>query len=270
MTTKTFAITNPISVLGRIGHGSFRVTALDGATEASVTLTARIETSDVLERTTVELQNSTLQIISPRQGGVFELFGGRNRDAIDVEVTVPSGTALKISTVTADVTVIGRCGTADVASGASEFTADHVDGDLRLRYGSGNSHIDQVAGSVQIKTGSGSAQLREVGGACSSVCGSGRLEIGTAHGAVRFRGGSGGASLGAIYDNVDLASGSGEIRIGVPAGVSARLDLNTGSGHVDPGLPVSQTPAAGGRAITIRARTGSGDVQLFAASDAAA
>jgi hypothetical protein len=265
MTTKTFAITTPISLVGRIGHGSIRVTALDGLTEAIVTVTARTEPSEILDRTTVELQGTTLQISSPRQGGIFELFGGRTRDAIDVEVTVPSGTPLKISTVTADVTVTGRCGNADIASGASEVNADCVDGDLRLRYGSGNCHVERVTGSVQTRSGSGTARFGEVGGALTSDCGTGGLEVGTARGAVRFRAGSGGATLGAMYDDVDLASGSGELRIGVPAGVSARLDLTTGSGHVNPQLPISAT-STGGHVITIRARTGSGDVHLFPAA----
>jgi Putative adhesin len=262
MTTKTFTITKPIDLVGRIGHGTFRVTALDDVTEASVTMTARAEPSEVLDRTTVEMAGTTLQIISPRQGGIFERFSGRTRDAIDVEVTVPSGTPLKISSVTADVTVTGRCGNTDIAFGASDVNADFVDGDLRLRYGSGNCDVERVSGSVQLQSGSGTARFGEVGGALTSACGSGRLDVGTARGAVRFRAGSGGATLGAIYDDVDLASGSGELSIGVPAGVSARLDLTTGSGHVDPQLPVSQT-SAGGRAITIRARTGSGDVHLF-------
>lgn len=263
MTTKTFAIANPISLVARIGHGSFRVTALDDVSEASVTLTAESEPSEILDRTTVELRGTTLQITSPRQGGIFSLFGSRSRDAIDVVVTVPSGTPVKVSSFTAGITVTGRCGNADIAAGSSQVSAEHVDGDLRLRYGSGNCRIERVTGSVQANCGSGSAWFGEVGGALTSNSGAGRLEVGTARGAVRFRTGSGGATLGAIYGDVDLASGSGELSIGVPAGISARLDVTTGSGRVDPQLPISPTSTGGGRAVTIRARTGSGDVHLF-------
>jgi Putative adhesin len=263
MTTKTFAITEPISLVARIGHGSFQLTALDDVTEATVTLTAAAEPSEVLDRTTVELRGTTLQITSPRQGGIFGLFGSRSDDALDIEVTVPSGTPVKVSSFTADVTLTGRCGSADIAAGSSQVSAEYVDGDLRLRYGSGTCHIERVTGSVKANCGSGSGWFGEVGGALSSNSGSGRLEVGTARGAVRFRTGSGGATLGAIYGDVDLASGSGELSIGVPAGVSARLDVTTGSGRVDPQLPVSPTSTGEGRAITIRARTGSGDVHLF-------
>jgi DUF4097 and DUF4098 domain-containing protein YvlB len=266
MTTTTFAITSPISLVARVGYGSFRVTAIDDLAEASVTLTAVDETSDVLARTTVELRGSTLQITSPRQGGIFEIFGARTRDALDIEVAVPSGTPVKISSFTADVTVIGRCGDADIASGSSEVTAEFVDGSLRLRYGSGNCHVERVSGSAQVKSGSGAATFGEVGGPLTAACGSGRLEIGTARGAVRFRAGSGGAALGAIYGDVDLASGSGEISIGVPEGVSARLDMTTGSGRVDSELPISDATEGSNRTVKVRARTGSGDVHLFRAA----
>jgi hypothetical protein len=265
MTTKTFAITDPINLVLRLGNGSVRITTVDGLTQASVTLTPRAEPSEVLARTTVELRGTTLHITSPRQGGVFDLFGGAGRDALDIDVTVPTGTAVKIGAFKTDIALIGRCGNADIAAGAAEITADHVDGDLRLRYGSGNCRVERVSGSVQVKSGSGTAHFGEVGGALTLACGSGALEVDTARGAVRFRTGSGTATLGAIYGDVDLASGSGEFSIGVPAGVSARVDLTSGAGQVDPQLPVSQTRASG-PAITIRARTGRGDVRLFRAA----
>jgi hypothetical protein len=263
MTTTTFTVHEPITVLARIGHGSFRVNAVDDLTEATVTLTARNDSNQALGRTTVELNGATLQIIGPRQGGIFDVFSSRKHDAIDVEVTVPSGTALKISSFTADVTVVGRCGAADLASAASNVVAEIVDGDLRLRVGSGNCQVGRVGGSVHCRSGSGAVRLGEVGGAVTCASGSGRLDVGESHGAVRFRTGSGGATLAAIHGNVDLATGSGELRVGVPVGIAARLDLTTGAGQVDSQLPITDRSSGTGPAVTIRARTGSGDVHLF-------
>ena len=264
MTTRTFAITEPIRVLARLGHGSFRVTALDDLSEATVVVSAG--SADLLDRTTVELRGTTLRITSPRPGGILDLFGARPEDALDVEITVPSATPLKVSCVSADVVVTGRCGHADIATGTSQVSADFVDGELRLRNGSGHCEVARVSGSVQARSGSGTAHFGKVGGALTYSCGSGRLEIDEARGGVRFRAGSGAAVLGAIYDDIDLASGSGELRIGVPSGVTARLDLTTGSGRVESQLPVGQDAVRGGRSITIRARTGSGDVQLLRAA----
>ena len=40
----------------------------------------------------------------------------------------------------------------------------------------------------------------------------------------------------------------------------------TGSGRVNSELPITDAPAATGDPITVRARTGSGDVRLFRAA----
>ena len=271
MDTKTFPIDGPISLIGRVGHGSFTVTAVDDCTEATVTLSAVDKTAaDTLERTAVEMRGSALAVVTPRQGGIFDLglLGGRGRrnDALDIAVTVPSGTPIKVSAFTAAVTLHGRSGNADVAAGSSTIALDHVDGDLRLRYGSGSARVTRVSGSVEARSGSGNASFGEIGGSLSAGSGSGDLDVAAVHGSVRSRAGAGAASFGAVYGDVDLARGSGAIAIGLPAGRAARLDVVTGSGRVNSEMPVEDAPTADGKSITVRARTGSGDVRLFRAA----
>jgi DUF4097 and DUF4098 domain-containing protein YvlB len=266
MATRTFPLTAPISVLVRVGRGSLRVSAVDDLAEASVTLSPRPGATEIADRTVVELRGTTLTVISPRQGGVFNLFNARGHESIDIELVVPSGTPLKISSMSSDITLTGRSGHCEIETGSSAVSAEFIDGDLRLRTGRGDCQIERVSGSAQIQAGSGKARLGEIHGALTSATGSGRLDVGTARGSVRFRTGSGGAALGAIYDDVDLASGKGEMSIGVPAGLSARLELTTGSGLVDSDLPISANSTGSGRPVTIRARTGSGDVRLFRAA----
>jgi hypothetical protein len=269
MTTKTFPLDAAINLLGRIGHGSFTVTEQDGLTEATVTLAPRSKNSDLLESTLVEMSGRTLSVQTPRQGGIFDLglLGGNSRrEAIDIAVTVPSGTAVKISAVTADITVTGRSGSADIASGSSTISLGDIDGDLRLRYGSGTARVGDVSGSVEARSGSGDASFGEIGGALSAGCGSGNLEVSSVRGSVRSRAGSGTASLGAVSGDVDVARGSGSIAIGLPAGQPARLDVTTGSGRVESDLPIEDAPATQNDPITVRARTGSGNVRLFRAA----
>jgi hypothetical protein len=274
MDTKTFPLEGPIQVVGRVGHGSFTVRAQDDCEEATVTLAPRDKSggggSDFRQRTVVELRGTALVVMTPRQGGVFDLglLGGRGRrhDAIDVTVTVPTGTPVKVSAFTADVTLEGRTGTADVAVGSSAISVEHVDGDLRLRFGSGSARVGRVTGSVQARSGSGDASFGEIGGSLSAGCGSGDLEVAAVRGSVRSRAGAGAASLGAVYGDVDLARGSGAIAIGLPAGQTARLDVTTGSGRVNSELPVEDAPTSTSAPIMVRARTGSGDVRLFRAA----
>lgn len=265
MSTQTFPVRGQISLQVRLGHGSVTVNAEEGIAEATVSLTPRKPGTDIVERISVELSGQTLSVIAPRKGGVFDLpfFGNHGHEAVDAVITVPGGTPVKISVFTADIAVRGRVGATDLASGASSIDVERVDGDLRLRYGSGTCAVGEVTGAVEARSGAGNARFGRIRGALSTVCGSGDLDVGTVHGRVRARSGSGGASLGAVYDDVDLASGSGPVRIGLPAGQRVRLDLTTGSGEVDSDLPISSAPLRKGRSIAVRARTGSGDIRLF-------
>jgi DUF4097 and DUF4098 domain-containing protein YvlB len=270
MTTSTFPLTGPINLDVRVAFGSLTVHADDGVTDALVQVEPVDPTSDVLDRTVIHMNGNTLVVATPRRGGVFDLgiFGGPQdiRDSVDVTVTVPSGTAMKLSSFTAPITTLGRSGSADVTAGAAAVTLDTVDGELRLRFGSGNADVRAVTGAVQARSGSGNARFGEITGDVTCACGSGGLDIVLARGKVRSRSGSGTASLGAVYGDVDLASGSGTVAIGLPDGHSARLDITTGSGRVESDLPVDKAPAEAAKKISIRARTGSGDIRLFRAA----
>ena len=273
-THNSFPLTGPINLHARLGHGRITVTAIDDLETATVSLRphkaglTKGTANDAIERMVVELRGPTLYVTAPRQGGIFDMFGGmrREKDAVDVDVQVPSGTAVKISTFTADVEVVGRCGGADVATGAAAIALDDVDGDLVLRYGSGTSNVKHVNGSVTIRSGSGDAVLGSIEGQLQAGCGTGRLEVGSVRGAVRSRAGSGDAMLGVVYGDVDLASGSGTMQIGLPSGLAAKLDVTTGSGTVNTDLPIEDGPRRESPVITVRARTGSGNIRLFRAA----
>lgn len=271
MTTRSFPLDGPINLNARLGHGSLTVHCRDDLAEATVTLTPRPGGEEYAERVTVEMNGRTLTVTAPRQGGVFDMFGDlwRKQSAVDVEVVVPSGTALKAATFTASVTVDGRCGGADIATGAATVDIEYVDGDLRLRAGNATANVRRVSGSANVRSGAGTVDVGEIGGGMNCGCGNARVSAKIVRGPVHARCGSGEARFGAVYGNVDLASGSGSLAVGLPAGVTARLDLHTGSGRVDSELPISDTPGPltkPSAAITVRARTGSGDLRVFRAA----
>jgi hypothetical protein len=269
MSTHTFPLDGPINLLVRIGHGSVTVETATDLTQAGVRLEGGKGSADDIAQFAVEMRGPTLQVIGPRQGGIFDLgvFAGRHKHkGVDVHVTVPVGTAVKISTFTAPIWIPGRVGGADLAVGTGEVGVREVDGDLRLRFGRGSVRAVKVSGSVQVRSGSGDAVFGEIGGDLHAGCGSGGLRARVVHGSVTSRCGSGAARLGAVHGDVDLASGSGGVEIGLPIGVSARLDVQTGSGRVRSDLPIEEQAEPANQAITIRARTGSGDVHLFRAA----
>jgi hypothetical protein len=264
----SFPVTSPINLMARLGHGSLTVTAQDDLTEATVRLRQRDGGSDIVDRIAVEMRGPTLAVVAPRQGGLVDLLSGRrrDRDSVDVEIVVPTRTAMKLSTASADITVKGRAGGSDIATGAATIEIDTVDGDLRLRYGAATSRVQEVTGSATVRSGSGDDHFGEVGGPVQAGFGSGDLEVDIAHSGVRSRAGSGEARIGVAYGDVDVAAGSGGVSIGLPVGISARLEVTTGSGRVQSDLPIEGSSAPSGKSITIKARTGSGDVRLFRAA----
>jgi hypothetical protein len=269
MPLHSFPLSGPISLDVRLAHGSVTIETADHLTEASVRLEAGKNAGDLLEQTAVELRGDTLVVHAPRQGGIFDLakFGGlRGKAGLELHVVVPTDTPVKISTFTAPIRIAGDIGSADLAFGAAEAVVRRVGGDLRVRFGSGTAKVVEVTGSVQLRSGAGDAEFGEIGGALSSGCGSGNIQARVVHGVVHARCGSGNARLGAVHGDVDLASGSGGLEIGLPAGVSAELNVTTGSGRVRSELPIDDAPTSSAKPIHIKARTGSGDVRLFRAA----
>jgi hypothetical protein len=268
----TFPLSGPINLMVRLGHGSVTVTARDGLDQAHVRLTPRDGDSSVVDRITVEQRGAVLAVVAPRQGGLSDLLGGwrRDRDAVDAEIEVPTRTAMKITTASADIRIIGQSGGADLATGSAGIEVESVSGDLRVRSGSATTHVGAVTGDVVARAGSGSVSLGEVGGSVQSGFGSGDLAVETAHGNVSSRAGSGDAHIGCAFGDVEFTAGSGKVSVGLPEGVSARLDVTSGSGRVRSELPIEDGPRSDNKkSITVRARTGSGDIHLFRADQAA-
>lgn len=271
MSTTSFPLSGPIDLSCRVAFGTITVHAGDGVGEAKVVLTPRDPKSDYVERSTVELSGSTLIVHGPKpRGGFFDLpvFSGRfgERDAVDADITVPSGTPLKIASWGADVAVKGRAGATDIMSGSTTTEIDAVDGDLRLRYASGPARAQRVTGSIVVRAGSSSLVFGDVGGPIEIGCGTGSLEVATAGGRVRMRTGTGQATIAAAGGDVDFTSGSGGLSVGLRRGQPARLDVVTAAGQLRSDIPVEDAaPANTAHAITIKARTGSGDVRIFRA-----
>jgi hypothetical protein len=269
MPNHSFPLAGPIKLDVRLAHGSVVVETADHLTEASVRLEPGKHGAELLDQTAVELRGDTLVVHAPRQGGIFDLamFGGsRGKAGLDIHVVVPTDTPVKISTFTAPIRIPGDVGSTDLAFGSAQASVRRVAGDLRMRFGSGSAKAVEVTGSVQIRSGSGDAEFGTIGGAMTSGCGSGTLHARVVQGEVRARLGSGGAWIGEVHGDVDLVSGSGDFQIGLPAGISAELNVTTGSGQVRSDLPIEDAPRSSTPPIRIRARTGSGDVRLFRAA----
>jgi hypothetical protein len=272
MSSNTFPVSGPLDVSCRFGHGTLTVRLTDDLSEARVEVVPREPDSDVDTRFTIEQRGDKLLVEGPKPTrGLFDLsiFTGKfsSRESVDVQLVVPAGSSLKLATFAGDIGTSGRAGNVEIGTGATTIELDQIDGDLKLRYGTGASQVGRVSGSAQLKAGNAALTIAEIGGDLDIAFGSGSLDLGIAGGAIKLRAGTGSATVGRAQADIDVVTGSGDLTVGLVPGYQARLDVVTGAGRLHTEMPVEQEPSKALGSLTIKARTGSGDVLIRRASE---
>ncbi len=160
---------------------------------------------------------------------------GLSNTSVELEIRVPPGTSIRVDT------------------GAGQVQVQDVGGDVNVHTGAGDVRLDGVAGDIEADTGAGSIDVNG---------GTGRVRLHTGAGSVNFEGDPQG--------DYDLDTGAGSIRIVLPAGANAELDLTTGIGDIRVDFDVAgrvtrrdvQGTIGTGTGATIRAHTGTGGIDL--------
>jgi hypothetical protein len=269
MIDQRFPVAGPIALDCRLSSGSVAVQAVAEATEVRVRISPEGASRAPEDRFRVELSDGTLTVhdLRERNGARLDgLFNWNGHDSYRVQLEVPAGSALRAAVHSADLTTTGRLANTDLACGSAAVELDQIEGELRVRTGSGGVSVNRVTGSANFRGGSGDLRIGEATADVTVGVGSGSLHLGTAHGPLRLRSGSGDAIVAAVMADVEVTSGSGAVSIGLPAGQPARLDVMTGSGRLRTEMPVEDSPATSAPSITLRARTGSGDITVHRAS----
>src|SRR5579875_2932968 len=268
---RTFPSEGPITIDCTLAVATLNVELADHVAEVVVELQARDATSDVADRTTVDLRGSHLAIRGPRPSrwkrSILEAWL-KPYAGLEVRVVAPATSGVRVAVFDGDVTVHGPSGPILVAGGRVAVQADDVRGAVRLRGGYGRLRIREAREAVTARCGACEIDIDHARAPVTVQCASGSLRIGVADAVTRLRTGAAGATIEAAYADVNLMSGAGSHSIGLPPGQAARLDIVTGSGRLISDLPLtSHEPQR--QSITIRARTGSGDIRLHRATVAA-
>jgi len=213
----------------------------------------------------------------------------------DLEIAVPDGRALYLALATGEVRVENVTGRLYVDVASADIVSSGGSGDFVFDTGSGDVEVDAHEGGLACDTGSGDVQINNVqGGELTFDTGSGnvtggslrasRLIADTGSGDVRLDGlradrvtadtGSGDVELEFDSSPVDLLVdvGSGDVRIRVPNGYGATVEVDTGSGGIHTGLPIQVLEIGedrlrgtiGDGSGQLRIDTGSGDVRIEA------
>jgi Putative adhesin len=173
---------------------------------------------------------------------------------IDYEITLPHASAIAATTGSGDVEIQDAGASVKAQSGSGSVRAHGIKGPAILGTGSGDIELQQTGpGDVKAETGSGSLRLHGLSGALKASTGSGDIE-----------------AEGSPTADWKLSTGSGSIRLGV-GNAHFNLDADTGSGSINVTQPITMQGSlnhhhvagvVNGGGPTIRANTGSGDIQI--------
>ena len=158
----------------------------------------------------------------------------------DLEITVPSGSTLRVN------------------HGVGEIVAENVDGELRLSSHSGDIEASRIRGDLECDTGSGAVNATEIDGRLSVDTGSGAVKASHIRGdGVNIDTGSGSVVLddvdapkvdvdtgsgsvkasGILADAADIDTGSGSVTLNLDRMGNGNFRIDTGSGRITLGLP---------------------------------
>jgi DUF4097 and DUF4098 domain-containing protein YvlB len=253
-----------------------------------------VETADVTE-TTVDLRDRhgddsstavAATVIEQRGRDIVVLVPDRLRSALrtpqlDLHVVAPPSTELDLQSGSATITARGTFGTTSITSGSGAVAVETVAGSARVRTGSGSVRIEAVNGDLQLRSGSGGMELGSVDGSVDAQTGSGDLHLRHGGAALRVKSGSGDVSVGdapedlrattasgdvrietASRGEVHVRAASGDLRVGVPSGTSAWVDVHTISGRLSSELQSASAPEGDDERVRLRLETASGDIEL--------
>jgi hypothetical protein len=169
-----------------------------------------------------------------------------DRRSRGVELELPRGVRLVISTLSADVEVYDITGNVEVrsTSGSLQFSglggrliAETISGDVRTSGNTNVARITTVSGDVRVREARGEVELHTTSGDVS-VSGDdiSRFTAESMSGDVQFEG---------VFDataRVQVSTHSGDVTLRVPDGVRGRMELSTVTGELVAGGPLTLLP----------------------------
>ena len=198
----------------------------------------------------------------------------------DLEIQVPKGARLEVSTVSADVEASGLSGQVQIGTVSGGATLSSQSNHIDLRTVSGDITVVGSAKGAQIGANSvsGTVRLSDVDGSVDAENVSGEIKL-VSRRVTSLKMSSTSGDLGFEGEllkggNYDINNVSGDVRVNVGGSPDARFDISSFSGDIDnsfgpkatrvskysPGMELHFSNGSG--SATLSARTLSGDIRL--------
>ena len=163
-----------------------------------------------------------------------------------VEIMVPVGTHVQVSSVSGSVRVSGTEGEVDAGSVSGSVEVVDATDRISAHTVSGRVHGAKLNGRVRLGTTSNSIEAEDIVGDLSAGSVSGRITLtGVKSSHVSAETVSGTVTYEGSIDpsgSYDLSTHSGSVHMTVPEGSSADLELETFSGRISSAFPITLQP----------------------------
>jgi DUF4097 and DUF4098 domain-containing protein YvlB len=258
----TFDTPSPVLARVEVAGGSLRVRATDRAdTVVEVRPGNPGSSADIqaAEQTRVDFSDGELRISSPRRTRLH-LFGGM--PSVDIDVRLPTGSRVEVSSTAGGVDCEGRLGDVRVETKYGDIHIERT-ASLHARTTAGDISVTAVDGVGNAGTAYGGIRIREAGGdlRLDSACGD--IDVDRAFGSVSASTKYGEVRVGqAVRGSLVLETAYGAVEAGVREGTAAWLDVEAGAGRVRNLLTATEGPDGAEDTVEIRARTAYGDIVI--------
>ncbi|MFK4069275.1 DUF4097 family beta strand repeat-containing protein [Streptomyces sp. NPDC029674] len=277
----SFDTPQPITATVTFDLGTLKIVAGERAdTVVDVRPSNAAQDRDVkaADRTRVEFANGKLLVKGPKERSLF----GKG-PSIDVEIALPAGSRVHVTTAMANLTAEGRFGDCEFKTSAGDVQIERASG-VRLNTGYGEVSVGRAEGPADVHTGSGDVRVGEAKGSVSVKNSNGNTSLGDIEGDISVKASNGSVTVDRAAADVSVKTANGPIRvgelargeavletatgkieIGVQEGTAAWLDVRTKAGNVRQSLEASDAPGEPTDTLKVRARTSMGDIVIHRA-----
>ena len=237
--------------------GSVTVEAREGVDELVVDITPLDGAAEQLvDRIGLFFTHARLQVEVPERRLL-------RTPSFAISVLTPPDADVRVATASADTTLRGRLGTAELTSASGDIAVEQC-GRLELRTASGDGRIGTATGPVTAATASGDLRVGSAAAGFKGRTASGDIAVEEATGDVSLSTASGDLTISRIdAGSVQAKTMSGDVEVGVVPGLRVWLDLSSVSGRMNSQLPDDDGAAGEGPAqVSLSLRSVSGDLRI--------
>ncbi len=185
-------------------------------------VSGQAEAAKVAERVQVRIEQSgnRIEVEAKYPRNMSSFFGGEPEVLVHLEINAPKGSDIDARSADGPLAVYGFDGRIEATTGDGDLTVDNCSGRIAAETGDGNLQIESVRGEVSARSGDGKITLDGVFQALEAKSGDGRIDI-TARAGSRME------------RDWSIRSEDGDVRLRVPEGFAATLEIRTGDGRID-------------------------------------